>query len=332
MMTTADFSGIIQNTMPEGPEVETIRRGLELGAVGQVIARVETLWPKSLLADDAPVAEVVAGATITHAERRAKVLILRLSSGFSLLFHLKMTGQLVLVKSDGERFAGGHPTESMQGELPDKSTRVILELESGDRLYFNDQRKFGWVKVLPTNKIETESLIKKLGPEVLSDQFTVGYLAAQLKRRGRSMIKPVILDQTVVGGIGNIYADETLHLARLHPERRAGTLTPTEIERLWSAAREIIALGIEHGGTSFSHYVNALGGRGDYLEHARVFRRQGQPCPVCGATILKIRVAGRGTHYCPVCQPAPAGVAKSAGAAEPMKPANPASSAKPARP
>jgi formamidopyrimidine-DNA glycosylase len=288
--------------MPEGPEVETIRRGLELGAVGQVIKGVEIYWRKSLLADDALLQKAVVGATITHAVRRAKVLVLNLSSGYSLLFHLKMTGQLVLIKSDGERFAGGHPTGSMQGDLPDKSSRVEFRLESGDRIFFNDQRKFGWVKVLPTDQVDLESLITKLGPEVLSDRFSVDYLAAQLKRRGKSMIKPVILDQAVVGGIGNIYADETLHLAKLHPERRAATLTPAEVKRLWSAAREIIALGIEHGGTSFSHYVNALGGKGDYLEHARVFRRQGQPCPVCGTIIQKIRVGGRGTHFCPKCQ------------------------------
>jgi len=297
--------------MPEGPEVETIRRGLELGAVGQVIRVVEVYWRKSLLADDAMLKKAVIGATITHAVRRAKVLVLNLSSGYSLLFHLKMTGQLVLIKSDGERFAGGHPTESMQGDLPDKSSRVEFRLESGDRIFFNDQRKFGWVKVLPTDQVDLESLITKLGPEVLSNRFSVEYLASQLKRRGKSMVKPVILDQAVVGGIGNIYADETLHLAKIHPERRAATLTPAEVKRLWSAAREIIALGIEHGGTSFSHYVNALGGKGDYLEHARVFRRQGQPCPVCGTTIQKIRVGGRGTHFCPVCQPAPMPEVKS---------------------
>jgi formamidopyrimidine-DNA glycosylase len=291
--------------MPEGPEVETIRRGLELGAVGQVVKGVEVYWRKSLLADDALLKKAVVGATITRASRRAKVLVLDLSSGYSLLFHLKMTGQLVLIKSDGERFAGGHPTESMRGDLPDKSSRVEFRLESGDRIFFNDQRKFGWVKVLPTDKVDLESLIAKLGPEVLSDRFSVEYLAAQLKRRGKSMIKPVILDQAVVGGIGNIYADETLHLAKIHPERRAGSLTPAEVKRLWAAAREVIALGIEHGGTSFSHYVNALGGKGDYLEHARVFRRQGLACPVCGTIIQKIRVGGRGTHFCPKCQPPP---------------------------
>jgi formamidopyrimidine-DNA glycosylase len=190
-----------------------------------------------------------------------------------------MTGQLVLIKGDGERFAGGHPTGSMAGELPDRSTRLVFELESGDKLYFNDQRKF----------------------------VTVEYLAAQLKRHKGAMIKPVILDQSVIAGIGNIYADESLHLAKIHPARRAGSLTGDEVRRLHDALRETMRLGIEHGGTSFSNYVNALGGQGDYLQHARVFRRQGLACPVCGTMIEKIKLAGRGTHFCPHCQPAPAG-------------------------
>jgi formamidopyrimidine-DNA glycosylase len=291
--------------MPEGPEIETIRRGLELGAVGQSVSGVKVLWARSLQADDALVKRVLVGAKIKRAERRAKVLILELSGGYSMLFHMKMTGQLVLVKKDGERFAGGHPTASMGGDLPDKSTRVIFELESGDRLYFNDQRKFGWVKVVPTDKVGDDPLIARLGPEVLSAAFTKEFLAGQLRRHARMYIKPVIMDQSVGAGIGNIYADESLHLAKIHPLRRAGSLTEAEVTRLYEALREIMRLGIRHGGTSFSNYVNAMGGLGDYLQFARVFRRQGLPCPVCGAKIEKIRVAGRGTHFCPVCQVAP---------------------------
>lgn len=289
--------------MPEGPEVETIRQGLELGVVGQTVVGVEVLNEGSLLAPRDLVDQAVLGARVEHVRRYGKVLVWELARGYALMFHLKMTGQMVVVKADGERFAGGHPTESMREPLPDRSTRVWFEFASGDRLYFNDQRKFGWIKLVPAREVAADPLVRRLGPEVLGDGFSVAYLSEQLQRHARAPIKAVILDQSVVAGVGNIYADETLHLARLHPRRLAGSLSAGEVRRLWSAAREVMALGIEHGGTSFAHYVNALGGKGDYLEHARVFRREGQPCPVHpGTPIEKIRVAGRGTHVCPKCQ------------------------------
>ena len=290
--------------MPEGPEVETIRRGLELGIVGQTMGAVEVTWEKSLPVPLDLLAQIVTGARIAHLGRRAKVLIIELDNGYSLMCHLKMTGQLVLVKADGARFAGGHPTKSMRDELPDRSTKVIFNFVSGDRLFFNDFRKFGWIKLVQTDEIEQDRLVARLGPDVLSDEFSVSFLQAQLSRHKRAPVKPVILDQSTGAGIGNIYADESLHLARLHPERLCGSLTAGEVKRLHAAIREIIAAGIEHGGTSFSSYVNALGGKGDYLDHARVFHRDGLMCPVHFGTIIeKFKVAGRGTHICPKCQP-----------------------------
>jgi formamidopyrimidine-DNA glycosylase len=288
--------------VPEGPEVETIRRGLELGVVGQTITAVEVVFDGSFPVPADLRDQIVAGAKVAHVGRRGKVLMIELSSGYALLFHLKMTGQVVVVKADGERYAGGHPTESMKDTLPDRSTRVVFEFASGDRLYFNDQRKFGWIKLVPVDEIELDTLVARMGPEALSDEFSVKLLQRELTRHGRAPVKAVILDQSTVAGVGNIYADEALHLAKLHPARLAGSLKPAEVKRLWSAVREIIGLGIEHGGTSFAKYVNALGGKGDYLEHARVFRREGQACPVCGTAIQKTRVAGRGTHLCPKCQ------------------------------
>lgn len=289
--------------MPEGPEVETIRRGLELGVVGQTIDSVEVVFDGSFTAGSEERARWLAGAAVTHLARYGKVLALELSSGYALLFHLKMTGQLVLVKADGERFAGGHPTDSMAAALPDRSTRVVFNFASGDRLFFNDQRKFGWIKLVPVGEVTQDSLVKRMGPEALSNGFSTEYLAAQLARHARAPVKAVLLDQAVVAGLGNIYVDESLNLARVHPARPVGSLKPAEVKRLHGAVGEIMALGIEHGGTSFAHYVNSLGGKGDYLEHARVFRREGQPCRVHPDTkIVKIRVAGRGTHICPKCQ------------------------------
>jgi formamidopyrimidine-DNA glycosylase len=290
--------------MPEGPEVETIRRGLELGIVGQEIAEVQVLWSGSFPASADSRDQLVVGAKVAHLGRRGKVLMLELDNAYTLLFHLKMTGQVVLVKADGERFAGGHPSGSMREALPDRSTRVVFTFASGDRMYFNDQRKFGWIKLVPNGDVGQDSLLARMGPEAASEEFSTSYLASQLYRHARAPVKAVILDQSVVAGVGNIYADESLHLAKVHPGRPAGALRPAEVKRLIAGIKEIMALGTEHGGTSFAHYVNSLGGKGDYLEHARVFRRVGLPCPVCGTKIEKIRVAGRGTHICPKCQKA----------------------------
>jgi formamidopyrimidine-DNA glycosylase len=164
---------------------------------------------------------------------------------------------------------------------------------------------FGWIKLVPREEILHDSLIARLGPEPLTEAFELPGFAAVLARRPKSPIKAVILDQSTVAGVGNIYADESLHLAKIHPATPAGILTQAQVKRLYEAIRTIIGLGVEHGGTSFTTYVNALGGVGDYLHNARVFRRQGLTCPVCGTVIIKTRVAGRGTHLCPKCQKPP---------------------------
>lgn len=293
--------------MPEGPEVETIRRGLAEALDGQEVASVDMLWPGSWRAADGSVAAAMTalrliGARVIAVRRRAKVLMIDFTHDLTLMVHLKMTGQMVLVRASGDRMAGGHPTGSMAAELPDSSTRVVFGFGSGDTLYFNDQRKFGWMKLVATADAEQDGLVQRLGPEVDAPEFTETYLVAQLKRRKLSPVKAVLLDQTVLSGVGNIYADESLHLAKIHPARRAGTLTAVECKRLYVSVRQIMAQGIIHGGTSFARYVNALGGKGDYLDHARVFRRQGQICAECGSVIMKLRVAGRGTHICEVCQ------------------------------
>jgi len=289
--------------MPELPEVETIRIGLSQYIIGQTIKDVDILWSKFLSVEQ--VNSAVIGQTIKGLERRAKVLIIALSNDYSLLVHLKMTGQMVLVLADGERFAGGHPTDSMAADLPDKSTRIVFAFAGGDKLYFNDQRKFGWIQLLPTVEVLTHELVGRLGPEPLTNDFTLTGFSKVVKRHPGSPIKAVILDQSTVSGVGNIYADESLHLAKIHPAVKAGDLSGAQIKRLHAAIKTIIAAGVEHGGTSFAHYVNALGGKGDYLDNARVFNQTDKPCPVCGTPIIKIRVAGRGTHVCPKCQKAP---------------------------
>lgn len=282
--------------MPELPEVETIKRGLDQLLIGQVITGVDVAWAKSM-----PDASTAIGHTIQNLDRRGKVLIINLDQDMSLLFHLKMTGQLVFDQKSKSRFVGGHPTPSMQGSLPDSSTRVVFSFKSGDKLFFNDQRKFGWIKIVPAADVNLDTLLMRMGPEPLSSRFSLKEFVQKVTK-SRAPIKAIILDQSVVAGVGNIYADESLHLAKIHPARPGSSLKSAEIQRLYAAIKDIIALGIEYGGTSFTNYVNALGTRGDYLQNARVFRKNGHNCAVCGTEIQKIRVAGRGTHFCPLCQ------------------------------
>lgn len=205
-------------------------------------------------------------------------------------------------QEEGRRFGAGHPNDSLIGELPDRSTRVTIEFADGSHLYFNDQRKFGWMKLMPTLEVPNIDFMKKVGPEPLEAEFTAAQFAERFKRRAKTSIKAALLDQTVIAGVGNIYADESLWGAKVHPGRIVGTITDAEFKKLYTELRAVMNLAIEKGGSTDKNYVNAEGKRGSYMDFARVFRREGKPCPRCGAEIIKFKHAGRGTHVCPVCQ------------------------------
>ncbi len=289
--------------MPELPEVETIRTGLARLLPGRVVVSVEHDWAKSFPNADADVQEFLIGAKIVAVERRAKVLLIELSTKYSLGIHLKMTGQLVFRENDGEQFGGGHPGDSLVGDLPDKSTRVQIVFDDGGRLYFNDQRKFGWVRLLPTAELPQIDFFKKLGPEPLSKDFTWKVLYVRLRRRPNTNIKAAILDQSVLAGIGNIYSDESLWSAKIHPSTLVKNLSDAQIKKLYESIVAVLKLSIAKGGSTDKNYVDAQGRRGNYLKFANVFRREGKPCPRHPGTLIqKIRVAGRGTHICPRCQ------------------------------
>jgi formamidopyrimidine-DNA glycosylase len=287
--------------MPELPEVETIRSGLARLLPGRSVAAVDFDWPKSFPNAQADVQGFLVGAKVTGVTRRAKVLLVELSSGYSLVIHLKMTGQLVFC-SPKERFGAGHPSESLVGELPDKSTRVTLGFKDGSKLFFNDQRKFGWMRLMPTVEVMNLDFFKKVGPEPLGAGFNAKVLQARAQRRKNSIIKAVLLDQTVLAGVGNIYADESLWGAKIHPATLVKDLTTAQFQKLYKELVYVLRLAIEKGGSTDKNYINAEGKKGSYLDFARVFRREGQPCPRCGTLIVKSRVAGRGTHSCPACQ------------------------------
>jgi len=286
--------------MPELPEVETVRRGLHELIIGRTIKAVEHDTPKSFPNAASDVEQFLIHAKIIDIRRRAKVLLIDLSTDYTLVIHLKMTGQLVF---RGEAvFGAGHPNASLVGELPDRSTRVTLTFTDESRLFFNDQRKFGWVKLMPTLEVPNIDFMKKVGPEPLEADFTAGQFAQRFTRRGKTSIKAALLDQTVIAGVGNIYADESLWGAKIHPQRLVNTVTPDEFALLYTELRSVMNTSIEKGGSTDRNYVNAEGKRGSYLTFARVFRREGKPCPRCGTTIIKFKAAGRGTHICPHCQ------------------------------
>lgn len=298
--------------MPELPEVETIRNGLAKFLPGLKIASVRFDWPKGFPNSKNDVEAFLIGTSIKKVSRRGKALIIDLSSNYSLVIHLKMTGQLVFIGQKPEvekldpvvdelkvRFGGGHPTDSLINRLPDKSTRVTFVFSNGAKLFFNDQRKFGWVKLLPTSEVKHLDFFKKLGPEPLSHDFTEKLFDERLARRKNTSVKAAILDQTVLAGVGNIYADESLWLAKIHPATPVKNLVKVQIKMLHDSIIEVLELAIKNGGSTDRNYVNAEGERGNYLSYAHVFRREGQACPRCGETIIKIRVAGRGTHICP---------------------------------
>jgi formamidopyrimidine-DNA glycosylase len=215
-----------------------------------------------------------------------------------------MTGQLVFVGKN-QRFGAGHPSKELISELPAKSTRVTIDFKDGSKLFFNDQRKFGWMRLLPTIEVPEIDFFKKVGPEPLEDSFTAGEFIARVMRRKNTNIKAAILDQTVIAGVGNIYADEGLWGAKIHPATLVSQVPKTKLAALYKNLRDVMKLSIAKGGSSDRNYVDAKGQRGSYLAFANVFRKEGQPCPRCGATIEKIRVAGRGTHYCPKEQKLP---------------------------
>lgn len=295
--------------MPELPEVEIVRRGLEDLVVGKEIQSIDSDTPKSFPNQQESVDAFAIGARIIGVKRRAKVLLIDLSTQYTLMIHLKMTGQLVYVahtykgKDQDERWGAGHPNDSLVDTLPDRSTRVTITFQDGSRLYFNDQRKFGWIKLLPSELVADDPFMKKVGPEPFDASFTNTIFVQRMRRRNGTSVKAAILDQTTLAGVGNIYADESLWDARIHPSTRVKMLDDTQLARLKQEIVKVMKLSIESGGSTDKNYVNAEGKRGSYLTFANVFRREGQPCPRCNTNIEKIRVAGRGTHICTACQP-----------------------------
>ncbi len=289
--------------MPELPEVETVVRGLSHHIPSQTIKGIEISNASSFLwSKDVADPSVIIGLKVLSLSRRGKGIIINLTKGYCLLIHLKMTGQLIYInKTHKVRINSGHPDANFLASMPSRHTRCYLIL-SGGTLYFNDQRKFGWVKLTRTELLANDPFIRKLGPEPLDKTFTPEILWQAIQRRPRSNIKSIILDQSIVVGVGNIYADESLYLAKIRPARLGRDIAQTEVQLLTQTIKAVLRLGIKHSGTSISHFRDGTGASGKMQDYLNTYGRTGLPCPDCKQPIQKIRTAGRGTHFCAHCQ------------------------------
>lgn len=242
--------------MPELPEVETIRRQLSQKIVGRKLD----------------------GQKIVGVRRRAKILIIDFDDGSSLIFHLKLTGQLIF---DGK---------------PSQHTRKVFNFEDGSQLIFNDVRKFGWWKKVK----ETKTIEKEFGPEALTVSFDI--FKKLLNQRPRAKIKPLLMDQKFIAGIGNIYSDEILFAAKVYPLRLVRTLAGKEIEKIFRNMKKILGEAIKYHGSSVEYYLDARGQKGGYLKYHKVYQKKGEKCSRCGNIIKRLRIGGRSAHFCPRCQ------------------------------
>ena len=292
--------------MPELPEVETMRRMAERELVGRRLAGLSLTLPKLLRDSPLPDLAPLIGCEVLAARRRAKVLIINWSGDLSTLTHFKLAGQLAIIRGDGTRVVAGHPVPSPTGPLPHKATHLTLTFTGDVVAFYSDVRQFGWWRLLPTAAVPEALAAFDFGPEgVGAEAITREQLAQRLAKR-RISLKLALLDQKVLAGLGNIYVDEALRAAHLHPERAANSLQAGELDRLHAAVGWSLTEGIKQGGAKIIH------SRAYPIDNfPAVHGREGEACIECGDTIIKTRVGARGTYLCPTCQPAPRPVTAS---------------------
>jgi formamidopyrimidine-DNA glycosylase len=307
------FGGQAELHMPELPEVETIKVGLQKYLVGHTITDVDVRLQKQLRGDY----QTIIGGKVRGVRRFGKGLVIDLDNKHSIAVHVKMTGQLLYRKkgwrdwgTPGERLQGAKRLKPSDGgeerqdpvgdSLPDAYTHIVFQLDNGAVLYYRDMRQFGWVHVLRTEAVSELAFFKSLGAEPLKD-LTFEKFRVLLAGR-KTPIKLLLMDQTKIAGIGNIYANDALYLAKIHPKRPANALSQQETKKLFEAIEYVLQKGIEVGGASEWHYVDVLGGRGRYQNFFLVYRKDGKLCKNCGTVIEKMKLGGRGTFFCPICQ------------------------------
>jgi len=277
--------------MPELPEVETIRRQLNRLIVDKKIKSVKVRLPKIVKAPLPAFRRALVGAKIKTVARRAKIFAITLDNGWSMLIHLKLTGQMVYQKIG-----------SKEQKTSDKYTHVIFRFSDGSRLLFNDLRQFGYIKLIKTRDLDNYFLREKFGPEPLDKKFTPVSFKAILRRRPKAKIKSWLMDQKNIAGIGNIYSDEILFAAKVHPLRRVETLSLPEVKNIFGAIKKILLRAIKYRGTSAENYLDAFGQKGKFLPKLAVYGKEGQKCVKCKHQIVRIKINSRSAHFCPNCQ------------------------------
>ena len=276
--------------MPELPEVETIKQQLANAIIGKKIKNVKINLAKMVNLPVAKFKNAVIGAKIQDVKRRAKILIFNLDNNWSILIHLKLTGQLIF--RDGKT----------ANDLPIKYIHIIYYFTDGAKLYHNDLRQFGWEHLIKTVSLPEYWQKEKLGPEPLAKDFDLTKFTQILKSRPKAIIKPLLMDQKAIAGIGNIYSDESLFVAKILPTRKIFTLKPREVAKLFQAIKQVLTKAITKHGSSIRNYVDSQGQKGNFAPELFVYNRHGQPCKKCGVKIARLKLRGRSTHYCPHCQ------------------------------
>ena len=291
--------------MPELPEVETIKNDLKILIVGKEITDIRSEWPDIVKMDFEEFKKKVIGAKISDVRRRAKNLIIQLDSSTGekyLLIHFKMSGHLIVTGANRE-VKGGNWVKR-DGDFADPQNqfvRIQFFLDDGNQIAFSDLRRFGYIKLIANSK-ELKAILDEYGPEPLEKEFTEQILADILKSK-KGPIKKVLMDQKLIAGIGNIYADEILFDAKIHPKKLASSLNNEEVKVVYGSIRDILKLALQSRGTSTSDYRDAKGKKGSYGDIRKVYRRTGEACPYeCGGKVERISIGGRGTHFCPSCQ------------------------------
>lgn len=272
--------------MPELPEVETIKRQLNQNIRGKKIKKVEVRLPKIINCPASVFEKNIAGKSIKSIERKAKLLLINFSGNYTLVIHLKLTGQLILTSKTAE---------------PNKYTHVIFYLDS-QKIFFNDLRQFGYIKLVKTDEVDNLIFKEKIGPEPLEKDFTLKTFKNLLKKKKKSKIKPLLMDQSFIAGIGNVYSAEILFLSGVHPERKAGSLTKEDIKKIYGNIKKVLLEAIKHKGTSVDTYLDAYGKKGKYTLKLKVYNKAGKLCVKCGTKIRVIKQGGRSAYFCPKCQ------------------------------
>jgi formamidopyrimidine-DNA glycosylase len=284
--------------VPELPEVESVRRHIEEALVGRRITGIEITLPKLLRESPIPDLQVLVGKAVTAATRRAKVLIIAFDDDLAMLVHLKLAGQWAIFLPDGQRRVAGHPVPDPVGPYPHRTTHVTFRFDNGTIAYLSDVRQFGWLRVMPIEDVPAALDQFRFGPEG-TGELDATALGDVIGRRGIP-IKTLLLDQTFIAGLGNIYVDEALFRARVHPARPANSLKPAQRRAVIASIPPVLAQGIRQGGAKIVHNrARPVDG------FPAVHGRDGEPCFMCGTIIKKTRVGGRGTYYCPTCQVTP---------------------------